>query len=82
MAPWLRFRLGDEAVPHLAACLIGWLEAPAALRERTRQGLTRIAREQFSWDGVARTVIAAARGDLDDLPPIAAPTSARPDPEV
>jgi hypothetical protein len=25
-------------------------------------------RERYSWDGVARTVIAAARGELDALP--------------
>ena len=77
VAPWLRFRIGDEAVPDLAACLTGWLEAPAALRERTRLGLTRIAREQFSWDGVARTVIAAAEGRLDDLPHVPAPLATR-----
>jgi glycosyltransferase involved in cell wall biosynthesis len=68
VAPWLRFRLDDDAVPHLAACLVGWLRAPAPLRERTRLALTRTAREQFSWDGVARTVVAAASGRLDDLP--------------
>lgn len=68
VAPWLRFRIDDEAVPHLAACVVGWLEAPAPLRERTRRALTRIARERFSWDGVARTVVAAAEGRLDDLP--------------
>jgi glycosyltransferase involved in cell wall biosynthesis len=77
VAAWLRFRVGDEAVPHLAACLIGWLEAPPALRERTRQGLTRIAREQFSWDGVARTVIAAAEGRLDELPQVPSPFGTR-----
>ena len=27
-----------------------------------------VARERYSWDGVARTVIAAAQGRLDDLP--------------
>jgi glycosyltransferase involved in cell wall biosynthesis len=75
VAPWLRFQLDDEAVPHLAACLIGWLEAPAPLRERTRRALTQTAREHFSWDGVARTVIAAATGRLDDLPRIDAPTA-------
>jgi len=77
VAPWLRFQLDDEAVPHLAACLVGWLEAPAPLRERTRRALTRASREHFSWDGVARTVITAAKGALDDLPRIHAPTSSR-----
>jgi glycosyltransferase involved in cell wall biosynthesis len=73
VAPWLRFTLDDEAVPHLAACLVGWLEAPPALRERTRRALTRTATEQFSWDGVARTVVAAAEGRLDDLPRVPSP---------
>ena len=73
VGPWLRFELDDEAVPHLAACLVGWLEAPAPLRERARRALTRTAREHFSWDGVARTVIAAAEGRLDDLPHTDAP---------
>jgi glycosyltransferase involved in cell wall biosynthesis len=73
VAPWLRFTLDDEAVPHLAACLAGWLEAPPALRERTRRALTRTATEQFSWDGVARTVVAAAEGRLDDLPRVPSP---------
>jgi glycosyltransferase involved in cell wall biosynthesis len=67
VAPWLRFPLGDEAVPHLAACLIGWLGAPVPLRDATRLALTRTARDRFSWDGVARTVVAAAAGRLDDL---------------
>jgi glycosyltransferase involved in cell wall biosynthesis len=67
-APWLRFRLGDQAVADLAACLTGWLEAPEPLRERTRRALAETARERFSWDGVARAVIAAAEGRLDDLP--------------
>jgi glycosyltransferase involved in cell wall biosynthesis len=70
VAPWLRFSLDNQAVPHLAACLTGWLEAPAPLRERTRRALTRAARERFSWDGVARTVIAGAEGRLADLPRI------------
>ena len=77
VASWLRFPLDDEAVPHLAACLIGWLEAPAPLRERTRRALTRAAREHFSWDGVARTAIAAAEGRLDDLPRIPGQTRSR-----
>ncbi len=77
VTPWLRFRLDDEAVEHLAACLIGWLEAPEPLRERTRRALTRVADENFTWDGVARTVVAAAAGRLDDLPRIDAATGSR-----
>jgi glycosyltransferase involved in cell wall biosynthesis len=68
VAPWMRFGVDDDAVPDLAACLIGWLDAPTALRERTRRALARAARDRFSWDGVARTVVAAAEGRLNDLP--------------
>jgi glycosyltransferase involved in cell wall biosynthesis len=68
VAPWLRFRLDDEAVQHLATCLVRWLGAPAPLRERTRRALTRFARDRFSWDGVAAAMLAAAEGRLDDLP--------------
>ena len=51
-----------------AAALAGWLAAPDDLRERTREAIVAATRERYSWDGVARTVIAAARGELDDLP--------------
>jgi hypothetical protein len=46
----------------------GWLEAPEELREATREGMVAITRERYSWDGVARTMIAAAQGDLSRLP--------------
>ncbi len=46
----------------------GWLEAPADLRAATREAIVAATRERYSWDGVARTVIAAARGELDGLP--------------
>jgi glycosyltransferase involved in cell wall biosynthesis len=78
VAPWLRFRLDDQAVPHLAACLVEWLDAPASVRERTRRALVSTTREQFSWDGVARTVVAAAQGELDGLPRVPAHLGGRP----
>jgi hypothetical protein len=64
----MRFRVGDDAVHDLAACLTGWLDAPASVRDRTRRALAQAARDRFSWDGVARTVVAAAEGRLNDLP--------------
>ncbi len=73
VAPWLRFAVDDAAVPRLAECLVGWLEAPAPLRGRTRLALARTARERFSWDGVAATVVAAAAGRLDGLPRVPGP---------
>jgi hypothetical protein len=39
-------------------------EAGVALSERVDQ--------LWSWEGVARTVIAASKGELDGLPPIVA----------
>ena len=65
---WLTFEVGAGAVPEHADALSGWLAAPADLREATREAIVEATRERYSWDGVARTVIAAARGDLDDLP--------------
>jgi glycosyltransferase involved in cell wall biosynthesis len=66
--PWLTFEVGPNAVTQLAEDLASWLEAPADLRARTREAIVGVARERYSWDGVARTVIAAAEGRLDDLP--------------
>jgi hypothetical protein len=47
---------------------MGWLTLDRALRERTRAGLVETVRERWSWDGVARGVIATAEGRLDELP--------------
>jgi glycosyltransferase involved in cell wall biosynthesis len=66
--PWLTFEVGPQAVAQLAANLIAWLEAPADLREATRSAIVAATREHYSWDGVARSVIAAARGELNGLP--------------
>ena len=53
---------------QLADDLSSWLAAPKALREATREAIVAATREHYSWDGVARSVIAAARGELDGLP--------------
>ena len=66
--PWLTFEVGPHAVTQLAEDLASWLEAPADLRARTRDAIVGVARERYSWDGVARTVIAAAQGRLEGLP--------------
>ena len=68
-AGWLSFPVDDEAVAGLADRIASWLEAPEELRRRTREALVATARERFSWDGVARDVIAAAEGRLGDLRP-------------
>jgi glycosyltransferase involved in cell wall biosynthesis len=66
-AEWLSFPLDDNVVRGLAERVVGWLEADPALRARARGGLVGTVRERWSWDGVARGVIAAASGELDGL---------------
>jgi glycosyltransferase involved in cell wall biosynthesis len=66
--PWLTFEVGPNAVTQLAEALASWLEAPDALREQARGAIVAVARERYSWDGVARTVVEAAHGRLDGLP--------------
>jgi glycosyltransferase involved in cell wall biosynthesis len=66
--PWLTFEVGPHAVAQLAEGLASWLEAPPELRAAARDAIVGVARERYSWDGVARTVIAAAEGRLEGLP--------------
>ena len=66
-AQWLSFPVDDHAVGALAERIVSWLEADPALRSETRAGLISTARERWSWDGVARGVLAAARGELAGL---------------
>ena len=65
---WLTFQVGPGAVRELAADLAAWLEAPDDLRAATREAIVAATREHYSWDGVARSVIAAAQGELEGLP--------------
>ena len=64
----LSFTVGDRAVPAIAQRLIGWLTAEPAVRELTRAGLVETVRDRWSWEGVARGVITAAQGRLEELP--------------
>ena len=73
--PWLAFsveeadggerRAGGNPVSALAERLIAWLEAPAGLREDVRVALVATVRARWSWEGVARGVIAAAQASAD-----------------
>ncbi|HEY0517070.1 MAG TPA: glycosyltransferase [Solirubrobacteraceae bacterium] len=66
-AECLSFPVDDHAVQALAERLVGWLTIDQELRERTRSGLVAEVRRSWSWQGVARGVIAAAQGELDEL---------------
>ncbi|HET8863942.1 MAG TPA: glycosyltransferase family 4 protein [Solirubrobacterales bacterium] len=62
------FPVEEGAVEAIAERLNGWLELPEAEREEARGALVATARRLWSWEGVARGVIAASRGELDRLP--------------
>jgi glycosyltransferase involved in cell wall biosynthesis len=66
-APLLSFAVDDLAVRALAERICAWLELDERLRARTREGLVATVRERWSWEGVARAVLAAAQGELDGL---------------
>ena len=66
--PWLTFEVGPGAVHQLAGNLTAWLAAPPDTRAATRDAIVAATRDAYSWDGVARSVIAAAQGELDALP--------------
>jgi glycosyltransferase involved in cell wall biosynthesis len=65
----LSFSVGPSMVRSMAECTIGWLRTPPELRAETRSQLVDTAAARYSWDAVARGVIAAARGELDALEP-------------
>jgi glycosyltransferase involved in cell wall biosynthesis len=68
VADLVSFPVEEGAVETIAERLNGWLELPEADRERAREALVATARRLWSWEGVARGVIAASRGELDRLP--------------
>ncbi len=62
------FPVEPGAVEAIAARLDAWLSLPEAERERAREALVETVARLWSWEGVARGVLAAAAGELDDLP--------------
>ena len=62
------FPVETGAVEAIAERLDGWLALPEEKRAEARGALVETARRLWSWEGVARGAIAAARGELDRLP--------------
>ena len=64
-----RSRVGDGAVarPRRARSSRG-CRRPRTSARRPATALVAVARERYSWEGVARGVIAAAEGRRDELP--------------
>jgi len=74
------FALDEHAVESLAARIKGWLGLDPDVRERAVSALQKVAAGRWSWDGVARGVLAASAGRLDELlpPHVPAATSSNP----
>jgi glycosyltransferase involved in cell wall biosynthesis len=62
------FPVEPGAVEAIADRLGAWLALPGAEREEARQALVGAVTRLWSWEGVARGVLAAAAGELEDLP--------------
>ncbi|HEY7257312.1 MAG TPA: glycosyltransferase [Solirubrobacterales bacterium] len=62
------FAVEEGAVEAIAGRLNRWLALPVERREAAREALVSTARRLWSWEGVARGVLAASRGELDRLP--------------
>ena len=64
----LSFPVEPGAVEAIADRLDGWLVLSPAAREQTRETLVATVARLWSWEGVARGVIAASAAELADLP--------------
>ncbi|HEY6730508.1 MAG TPA: glycosyltransferase family 4 protein [Solirubrobacterales bacterium] len=62
------FPVEEGAVEGIAARLNAWLSLPESEREQARAALVDTVTRLWSWEGVARGVLAAAAAELDDLP--------------
>jgi glycosyltransferase involved in cell wall biosynthesis len=67
-APLTSFPVRPGAVEEIAERLSAWLSLDEARRRPARRALVETAGRLWSWEGVARGVLAASRGDLAALP--------------
>jgi glycosyltransferase involved in cell wall biosynthesis len=68
VAPLTSFPVEPGAVEAIADRLDRWLELPEQTRAEARATLVETVARLWSWEGVARGVLAAAAGNLDGLP--------------
>jgi glycosyltransferase involved in cell wall biosynthesis len=69
LRPLLSFEIGPRAVEEIAAKLVAWLTLDDAERKRAKLALAEEAARRYSWEKVAKGVIAAAQGRLNELYP-------------
>jgi glycosyltransferase involved in cell wall biosynthesis len=67
VAGLISFPIAEGAVTELAARLRAWLSIEPERRREIGAVLAHRVDELWSWEGVARGVIAASQGDLDGL---------------
>ena len=70
-APLVSFELGAGAVEAIADRINAWLALDPSTREEAQRALRATVGRLWSWEGVARGVLAASAGRLDELPPVA-----------
>jgi len=68
VAELVSFPVEAGAVEAIAVRLDAWLSLPAEVRAGARETLVETVRELWSWEGVARGMLAAAAGELDSMP--------------
>jgi glycosyltransferase involved in cell wall biosynthesis len=71
LAPLLSFPV-ESGAEAIAERVNGWLGLDSEERRRVGEDLAARVDRLWSWDNVARGVIAASCGDLDELPGVAA----------
>ena len=64
------FSLGPDSVEQIAERVNAWLDLPASERASAQAALVGTVRASWSWDGVARSVLAASAGRLGELVPV------------
>jgi glycosyltransferase involved in cell wall biosynthesis len=70
IAELVSFPVEEGAVEAIAGRLNAWLELPGDERAAAREALVGTARRLWSWEGVARGVLAASTGEgAENLPP-------------
>jgi glycosyltransferase involved in cell wall biosynthesis len=68
LRPLLSFEIGPRSVEEIAAKLVAWLTLDEAERARASAALAKQTARRYSWENVAKGVIAAAEGRLGELP--------------
>lgn len=75
LARLLSFPVELGAITELADRLEGWLALEPQRRHEAGLRLAERVEDLWSWEGVARAVVAASRGQLGDLPRVGTPNA-------